>query len=132
MKTAVLLLMLTAALFGGCTFRRVSEQELLGKYQVDLPDGGIESLELLSGGDCIQIIRLKGGTIYEARGTWEYNETKRHLLFRGLRGALASSHEINPGVANILPGVVGTDVFRTATGNPIIYLSEDLYYRKVR
>ena len=124
--------MLTAALFGGCTFKRVSEQELVGKYQVDLPDGGIESLELLRGGECTQVIHLKNGPIYEAHGTWEYDENRRHVLFRGLRAALTGTHELNPVIANILPGVIGTDVFRTVTGNPIIYLTEDTYYRKVR
>lgn len=120
-----------ACLVTGCMFKHVNEDELIGKYMVDLPDGGMESLDLLEGGKCIQIIRLKSGAVYEAHGTWEYNANDRHVLFRGIRDSLTSAHEINANISEIRAGVFGTDVFRTWTGTPVIYLTEDKYYRKL-
>jgi hypothetical protein len=51
------------SLLGGCMFKQIREQDIIGKYQADLPDGGTVSLELLPQGECIQIIRLKNGAI---------------------------------------------------------------------
>jgi hypothetical protein len=132
MKPCVLLAATTfACLLTGCMFKHVSDEELIGKYSADLPDGGTESLELVRGGECIQIIRSKSGPVYEAHGTWKYNAGDRHILFRGIRDSVTETHEINPKIAEIPPGGVSTDLFRTWTGTPVIYLTEDSYYRKL-
>ena len=125
---------IAACVLSGCMFRVISEADLIGKYTASLPDGGVEELELLKGGRCIQVIRLRNGSVYEAHGNWELwrYRSRPRLTFKGLRSSMTATHEINPDIATARLGVIDTDVSRSFTGIPIINLTEDSYYRKVR
>jgi hypothetical protein len=122
----------TVSLSPGCVYKRVPTSELPGEYRVSLPDGGSETLRLLPSGECSQVIQLKNGQVYSANGIWEYDEARRRILFRGLRETMTATHELNPNIASIPPGVWGTDVLRSVFGNPLIYFNEGRYYSKRR
>lgn len=114
----------------GCVLGGVTEPELIGKYHADLPEGGSESLQLMPGGKCAQIIRLESGAIYEAQGSWKYDADRSRLFLTGIRQSV-SRGQINPQIAQTPSSVtIGTRVSRTATGTVIFYLTEDIYYHK--
>jgi hypothetical protein len=111
-------------LTSGCMFRSVSEHDLIGKYRADLPDGGVETLELLPGGDCVQEIRLHSGLSYSARGKWRYDESVTCVYLDGTRQALTPDHKINPDMARIDTVTAAPSVSRTIFGTVTIGSSE--------
>jgi hypothetical protein len=115
----------------GCVFQKTDEQDLLGKYRADLPDGAVEFLELLSKGACVQEIRLKSGASYSARGRWRYDPKLKCLYLEGTRIALTPTRKINADIGQILPGNTGAlSVSRSALGSVTITLHEGIDYRK--
>jgi hypothetical protein len=126
--------LLSVCLLAGCFFNGIHESDLVGKYEVSLPDGGIESLELLEEGKCKQVIRLSNGMVYEAKGNWELSPHHGgpHLIFKGIRSPVKGFNEINPDIAKPPIGAIGKIVIAGWTGKPIIKLTEDTYYRKIR
>lgn len=133
MKPRTLIIALaTALLVTGCMFKKVTEQDLIGKYRAELPGGGSEVLELLSEGACAQEIRLPDGTSYKARGTWKYLPDSKYLQVRGIRAALTPTHELNPKLADApSEEVLATPISRSGTGNLTIMLHEGVDYRKL-
>ncbi len=114
----------------GCMFKSVSEQDLIGKYQADLPDGGTETLELLAGGDCIQEIRLHSGVFHSARGKWRYEPSVACIYLDGTRQSLTPERKTNPDMARIDAITGAPSVSRTIFGTVTIGSSESIYYKK--
>jgi hypothetical protein len=129
---AIALAVFVASATCGCVMKPVDEQELIGRYQASLPDGGTESLELRKGGECAQVIHLRNGATYQADGSWKlwFHRNRPRLLFKGLRRSVTATHEINPEIAKPPFAAIGTSVWRDFSGNIIINLTEDTYYRK--
>ena len=120
-----------SCIFNGCVLRRVHEEDLVGKYQADLPDGTVEWLNLLPEGECFQQIRLIDGSIYKARGRWRYFESTKYLQLQGTRVALTATRARNPNIAQISPGITGAlPVSRTLLGEVTIMLNVGIDYRK--
>lgn len=120
---------LTLAL-NGCMRDPVSEQELIGTYRAELPDGATESLELLATGECIQAIRLQDGVVYDARGTWKFDQKKGRLYLNGTRQALTASKKLKPHLSEPpSDATLGTPVYRRLGGIAIM-LHEGIDYHK--
>jgi len=133
MKTLSAVIAVAVALaVSGCMFQKVSERDLLGKYQADLPGGGTEILELLLKGECAQEIRLPSGTSYKARGTWKYLADSKYLQVRGIRAALTPTRELNPKLGDAPSDeVLATPISRSVSGGLRIMLHEGVDYRKL-
>lgn len=132
MKEAAILCLILGSTLSvcGCKLESVSQRDLIGKYRAELPDG-TELLELLPDGDCIQIIKLSGGQVYEAHGTWKFDEGKGRLYLKGTRQALTASKEPNPRIADPPSGAtLGTPVYRRLNGKIAIMLHEGIDYHK--
>jgi hypothetical protein len=118
-----------ALFLNGCMADRISEKEIAGRYRAELPDGATESLELLPGGECRQTIRLRTGPVYDARGTWRFDEKKGRLHLKGIRQALTPAKELNPRVSESpTDTTLGTPVSRRLGGGITIMLHEGIYY----
>ena len=111
--------------------RPIHDQDLVGSYQANLPDGAVELLELKPNGECVQEIRLNDGTAYRVRGQWWYNEGLRFLSLKGTRVALTPTLKLNPNVSQIPAGITGAlPVSRTLKGDVIIGLIIGVDYRR--
>lgn len=132
MRAYLVATMIAAAPFMvcGCGIEPIEENELVGEYKAELPDGGTELLNLLRDGKCVQVIQLKSGATYEAHGSWKYDQSRGRILLKGIRQSVAMG-KINPQISQSPSSItIGTRVSRTPTGTVIIYLTEDTYYRK--
>ena len=132
MKTWFLIVAVAlGCLLSGCMFKHVSEQDLLGKYQADLPDGTVEILELLPKGVCVQEIRLKDGASYKAEGDWKYDVERGRIFLRGIRQALTPPGVPNPDIAQPPDEVpLATPVSRTLMGAVTIMMHVGIDYQK--
>ena len=113
----------------------ITTKELIGKYNVSLPDDGKEILELLPDEICKQDIFLKDGSVYSAIGKWKYIKLDGwdYLSLEGTRLPLAQfSDRINPNIAEIPKGGTGgLPISRTLMGNITIERNENHYYKKI-
>jgi hypothetical protein len=133
MRTMIAVIALVlGVLASGCMLKEVTERDLIGKYRAELPGGGVENLELLSGGDCTQEIRLPDGMSYKARGTWKYLPASKYLHVRGVRAALTPTREVNPKLADPPSDeLFATPVSRSMSGSLTIMLHEGVDYRRL-
>lgn len=116
----------------GCVFQKINEQDMLGQYRANLPGGGSETLDLLPHGKCAQEIRLTGGEVYNAEGTWTYDNARKRLFLTGTRQSLTPESKLNPDLA-AAPSelMLSTPVSRGLAGSIYIMLHEGIDYRKV-
>jgi hypothetical protein len=128
-KKLLLLMMLGIAL-GGCTPSRITRGELVGKYKLDLPGGGVENLQLKSDGSCVQEIQLQGKTLV-ATGSWKFYQKEQAIVMHGIRNSLLFNGKLDPNVfgppldRNYAPSVVRPFGHVKITG------VEGAYYNKV-
>jgi hypothetical protein len=125
--------LVATCLLAGCFSKAIHESDFIGRYEATLPGSGTETLELVEGGKCKQVVRLCNGTVYEAVGTWELwsHHGSPHLLFKGIRATVTGFKELNPNITDAPVGGVGKSVTPSWTGKPMINFTEDTYYRKV-
>ena len=111
--------------------RPITERDLIGKYRVNLPQGAVEFLELLSNGECVQEIYLSDGTMYKARGEWRYENNLKSLSLEGTRMPLKTTTELDPDMAIIHSGNTGwLSVSRSLFGKIQLCFGEDIYCEK--
>jgi hypothetical protein len=120
-------------LVSGCAFRSVIAEQLLGKYVAALPDGGVEYLELLPGGVCLQEIRLASGATYSTQGKWRYIQDVKCVYIDATRHAVTIYGEMNPKVADVVVDVTrAPTVSRSVTGRIRLGSSRGFHFDKTR
>jgi hypothetical protein len=114
----------------GCGIWAVDEQSLIGGYERVLPDGGIEAIELKTGGACVQKIILVGGEMYSASGTWEYTRSRKAVVIKGVYMSINSDGLISRDIGKIINTVKILSVWRRVLGGIVIGASEGVTYEK--
>ena len=122
---------------GGCYFKGKAS-DLVGIYQAELPDRGLEQLELLSDGRCLQKIQLANGETYMAQGTWKWNYSpdrnrgSSYIIFSKIRSPLYAG-KIRKDLANEPGnGIIARPVYRGIFGSIKIMFREGHYYEKIK
>lgn len=123
----------------GPVLKPITREELIGKYEAQLPDGGKETLDLLPDGVCKQQIILRNGVNYYAVGQWNHDKVQfqntwdDYLTLKKIRISLSIfGNTINPHISeeptdeNKCPLVA-----RTLMGNIRIGSEKGIYYRKI-
>lgn len=118
--------------------KAVTAQEMIGKYEAQLPDGGKEIIELMPEGICRQSIFLKNDQKLQVVGKWKYRHgalAGNQLVLTDIRYSLSEfGDKINPEIqqvekntATLLP------IKRALMGQIKIELDSDqgIYYRKI-
>jgi len=111
-KLKIIIILIVVLIFTGLLLfavagpmsRPIIMKELIGRYEVQLPDGGKEILQLLPDEACKQDICLKDGKVYSAKGTWRLDEfnLSECVMLREVRCALVeNATKLNPEINKI-------------------------------
>ena len=121
----------------GPMLKPITARELIGKYEVQLPEKGKEILNLLADNKCEQVIQLQNGSTYTATGQWRFDKlgSSDYICFNNIRSSLSEfGDKINPDINKIEKDLsILLPIERTLMGNIKIELYGDqgIYYRKI-
>lgn len=123
--------------FVSCKKTPITESNLIGKYQVELPQDAIETLELLPQGKCIENIKLSDGKTYDANGTWKILKKTNHIALYKTHILLESASKLSPNIAlspfdsNDSNNTGDIEITHSIFGGINLCLGEMLYYKKI-